>query len=332
MIKLKRMKSSFLLLSIFILIVMVFSGCDSQTVLKGEVEAPVFSQYAEVGGKIIEMPVELGQIVKQGDLIAVIDDTDAKYALEQANAALTKKKALLNQLEEGADSLEIKQARNNVELASANYDAKEILYQRALSDYENAKSLYEAGATTENAYSLAVDQKEIAEKNLEVAQTQIDNAQQSLNFILEGAGDQELVASEADVTQAESLVSQLENNLDKYRIYAMADGVVISKNYLLGDIVASGYNLIDISSQEEKYLVIYLPEEDVYSIEYGDKVTVKYGNDTCEGEVSFIDTKAQYTPKDMQTSANKNKDTIKVKLRLPIDSVLKPGEIAEVVI
>ena len=76
----------------------------------------------------------------------------------------------------------------------------------------------------------------------------------------------------------------------------------------------------------------YVPEDDIYNIEYGQELTVNYGGETIKGKVTFIDAKVQYTPKDMQTSANKDKDSIKIKVLLPQESTLKPGEEAKVVI
>ena len=221
----------------------LLSACDNQIVLKGQVEAPVYSQYAEVTGKITEMPVELGQNVKAGDLIAVIDDTDAKYALEQMEDALTKKKAVLAKLEEGADSLEIKQAKNNVAIAQVAYASKETLADRALADYENAQTLFQDGAVTQNDLDKALDQKVLAEQTLSAAKTALDNAKQSLNLLLEGADKQDIIVAQADVDQTESQINQLKDDLAKYRIKAITDGVVISKNFLLGDIVSVGYNI-----------------------------------------------------------------------------------------
>jgi len=321
-----------LVLASVLLAAILLTACGNQIVLKGEVEAPVYSQYTEVSGKITKLPVELGQSVKAGDLIAEIDDTDAKYALEQLQAVLAKKKAVLAKLEEGADSLEIKQAKNNIDIAKAGYDSKKTLADRALSDYENALSLYNEGAITQNDMDNALDRKVLAEQTLISAETTLDNAKQSLNLLLEGADKQDITAAQADVDQTESQVRQLEDNLAKYRITAVADGVVISKNYLLGDNVSVGYNLMDISAQNEKYLVTYVPKDDIYNVEYGQSLTINYGNEAIQGTVTFIDNKTQYTPKDLQTSVNKNKDSIKIKILLPEDSTIKPGEEAEVVI
>jgi len=70
----------------------------------------------------------------------------------------------------------------------------------------------------------------------------------------------------------------------------------------------------------------------LHLIDYGQKVVIKRGEEEYRGTVSFIDMKAQYTPKDMQTAANKNKDSVKIKIRLPEDIPLKVGEKAELYI
>ena len=73
-----------------------------------------------------------------------------------------------------------------------------------------------------------------------------------------------------------------------------------------GDIVSAGSNLAEIASQQDKYLVTYVPEDYINNISYGG-IAIYSGKTEYKGTVSFIDLKAQYTPKDMQTQANKNK-------------------------
>jgi len=50
------------------------------------------------------------------------------------------------------------------------------------------------------------------------------------------------------------------------------------------------------------------------------------------GMICFIDVKAQYTPREMQSSANKNKESMKIKVSLTPETPLKVGERAEVII
>jgi HlyD family secretion protein len=61
-------------------------------------------------------------------------------------------------------------------------------------------------------------------------------------------------------------------------------------------------------------------------------VVIRNGEKEFEGTISFIDVKAQYTPKDMQTSANKNKTSMKIKVNLTPDTPLKVGEKVELLI
>ncbi|MDR1133745.1 MAG: biotin/lipoyl-binding protein [Synergistaceae bacterium] len=65
-------------------VLFISSACAAGDLkLTGVVETLIRSHYAEVSGKIVDFPIELGQPVQAGDIIAVIDDSDARYTLEQ---------------------------------------------------------------------------------------------------------------------------------------------------------------------------------------------------------------------------------------------------------
>lgn len=317
----------------FILLMLTISGCSSSNlVLEGIVETTIYSQYCEVSGKISKLPVELGQKVKAGDVIAEIDDSNEQYALAQLKAVLAKKQAILDELKAGATSSEIKQGQNNVTLAEIAYQSAQLTKERVQKDFENARILLAENAISQSELDNAKYQAELADSALAAASVQLDNARQKLTLLREGARQEKITAAEADVKQTESQISQSQANLAKYKIQAVADGTIISKNYLLGNMVAFGYNLADIAAEGEKVLVAYLPEDYLNKVSYGQELVIKSGEKESKGTVCFIDMKAQYTPKDMQTPANKNKESIKIKVRLGSDSLLKVGERAEVVV
>jgi len=107
---------------------------------------------------------------------------------------------------------------------------------------------------------------------------------------------------------------------------------VVSKNYRLGSMVNPGYNLVDISADREKYVVCYVPIDESMGISYGQLITVRAGSVEYQGEVRFIDVRSQYTPRDLQTPATRNKVSVMVRLLLPADSSLNPGNNVEVII
>jgi len=312
------------------------SGCswpqNKDLSLTGVVETSIYSNFSEVAGKITESPIELGQEVVKGDVIAVIDDSDQRYALEQLQTTLTKKKAALADLGNGSEAEQIKQGRNNVALAEQAVSAAAISGQRAQDAYDRAESLFEAGAMAQAAFDEARNQLDLAHIEQNTKQLQLDNARQQLALLLQGVSREKIDAAQADVDQTESQLRQAGEDLAKFKILAANDGIIISKNYRLGDIVAPGYNLAEVASNSEKVLVAYLPEDNIAAINYGQEITIRRGAEQFTGIVSFIDAKAQYTPKEMQTSANKNKDSVKIKVRLPADTPLKVGEKAELLV
>jgi multidrug resistance efflux pump len=71
-------KKKIILLVVLILITsfIVFFYQISSRHFTGVVEATILSHTSEVNGKILEMPVDLGQHISKGEIIAVIDSTE----------------------------------------------------------------------------------------------------------------------------------------------------------------------------------------------------------------------------------------------------------------
>ena len=311
-----------------------FWGRDrsSELVLRGEIEGTTYSQIAEVPGRIVEMNLELGVPVKAGDLIARIDDTDQKYALEQLQIGLEKKRLALQELQRGAKAEELEKARRDISIAEANFRSAEATYNQASDDIGPLTQLWEAGGLAQNVLDLAKLKETTSAEALEAAKGQVEKAREQLSLLQRGTDPEIIAVAVADISEMESRIRQMRETLDKYAVSANCDGIVISKNYVLGSMVNAGYNLADISADREKYVVCYIPKDNSMLISYGQALTVRSGGEEYQGEVRFIDVKSQYTPKDMQTSATKNKVSVKIKLLLPADTTLKPGSKAEVVI
>jgi len=323
-----------LMLIVLAAIIFIISRLVSSSglTLEGVVETNIYPHYSEVSGKIIELPVQLGQEVKAGDVLAVLDDSKERFALEQLEKTLAIKQAVLSELTAGLDPEELKQYQNNVSLAKIAYDNARLAQERSKQDYEDALALWEAGAMAQSELDKIKYQADLAEAAVKTVATQLDNAKQQLALRQKGAPEEKIDAAQADVALTEAQIRQTKDNLGKYTITALQDGTVISNNYLLGNIVSPGYNIVDIASATEKYLITYVPKEYLPKISYGQEAVIRSGRNEYKGTVCFIDVKAQYTPKDMQSAANRNKESIKIKVKLAPETPLKVGERAEVVL
>ena len=284
----------------------------SEGMLKAEAETVVCSYTAEVAGKLLAVPVSLGQEVKAGEVLAEIDSGDSKYVLEQLELTLVQKQAALRQLQEGAESQTLTAAAAAVESAKAAYD-------KASRDCDNLRLLYAEGAATENDYLNAQTQKQVADAAL-------TTAQQQYSLLAQGSNDNAIVSAEAAVRQLESQIKQAKEKLDKYIIKAEVGGTVISLNFAVGDMVTSGCNLVETTDSGQLYLVAYLPADQLSLVNYGDSVEIVAAGGKYTGELIYIDLKSQYTPKDLQSAANKNKESFKIKVKAPAEAVIKPGE------
>lgn len=313
----KHKKKLIPLLGLIVIVGLIafFYGRSNQT-YTGVVEATILSNTSEVSGKILEMPVELGQHVSKGDLIAKIDDTNQKYAYDQLKLTLEKKNLAYSELQADAGGT---QARNSISIAQASYNSAASANQKASQDYQNTLSLYNQGAVSKDVLDKTKVAADSAANALTAAKAQLDNARN-------GASAD---SASIDIQQTESQLQEMKDTLDKFSIYAVSDGVIMSKSYVLGDMVAPGYNLADIAADGQKYFVFYLPIDYVNSIDYDQSYQIKANGKAYDGVVKYIDVESEFTPKDMQTAANKNKESVKIKLLLPKDCPLKPGQEAE---
>lgn len=309
------------LLPLFVLLilttaVLTFRNFAAHAPYLGLVEATIVTQRAEVPGKILSFPVSLGSEINEGDVIALIDPADQQYALEQLEISLQKKKLALSDARTGGKS----QAANSVSIAQANLESAQSTYQKALSDHENSSRLYEDGVIPKDNLDQAKVRLDSAKSLVDVAKSQLSTS----------ASQTPSSSLELDVTQMQSQIQQAKDQIAKYTVTAASAGIIISKSYEEGDLVSPGHHLVDIASAKERYLVFYVPKEKVYALTYDQEVVFQKGSEEYTGIVKYIDVNSQYTPKDMQTTANKNKESIKVKLLLPEDCPLRPGEEAEI--
>lgn len=227
---------------------------------------------------------------------------------------------------------ELKQSANSVSLAEIALEKAQLSRDQAKKEYERLVPLCEAGAVAQSELDKAEYQWKLAEAAAHTAALELDNAWQKLALLQKGTRQEKIDAAQADVALTEVQIRQAEENLAKYTITALHDGTVISKNYLLGNMVSSGFNLVDIASEKEKHMVAYVPKRYLAKICHGQTVVIRSEGKQYQGTIGFIDVKAQYTPKELQSSANKNKESMKIKANLASGTPLKVGERAELVI
>lgn len=210
---------------------------------------------SQVGGIIKAIYVEDTQNVKKGDLLAEIDDTDYKIALDEAEASLGKTVRAYSNLS------------SNVKLNDDAVIVKRSQYDKAKLDYDMNLKSYKAGLISKHQY-------ETSKSNLEIAKASLNQSIKSLEESKIQAKS-ENIYMHPDVQKGIALYKNAYLNYMRTKIYAPEDGVVAKKSVFLGQQVAPSQQLMSIIDLNNIWVDANYKETQLKNIKIGNKVEVK---------------------------------------------------------
>lgn len=213
-------------------------------IIKPQVDA-VIKVGARATGTIIKMNVKIGDSVKRGQLIALIDDREIIDSIAQLEASLEAARESLRQAESTYPK--------KIDEARANYDY-------AKSEYERQLGLIEKGFTTKEAF-------ERAKKDL--------NSSEAIYLRLKDEFESSLKIARANIKDREASLKQQKTRLSYTRIYAPIDGIVSDVTARDGETIVAGLqvaNLVTIIDPKRLEMWIYIDEADIGKINIGQSV------------------------------------------------------------
>lgn len=213
-------------------------------ILKPQVGA-VVKIGARITGTVVSMKVRIGDKVKAGQLIALIDDRELRRNIERQKAALENARWTLEQVELTFPQ-RIKEAEANYRYAKVSYDREQKLMEREF--------------TTGDALDRARSQFQALEANVKRLQEEYKT---------------QLEISRARVEELEAQLKQLEVSLSYTRIDAPIDGVVSDVTIQEGETIVTGLqvaNLVTILDPTRLEMWIYVDETNIGRVEAGQAV------------------------------------------------------------
>jgi HlyD family secretion protein len=297
------------------------SGND-KLVLSGTVESTEISVISEVTGKITDMRILEGDLLEQGDIVCKVDSDTQKLAVERQEALVDIRQARLDNLIEGSRLEEIVSA--------------EAAYNAAKSDYEywkdrewRMRSLFNAGNISETDF---LDIKH----NLDTAEQAMVQALSRWELLKQGADTQEILGARSELQAEEVSLAQSRLQLEKYSIKTPISGTCLYLTVDKGDIVNPGTVAGVVSNLKDLWINVYIPEKYLGEVYLGEKIKLVpyfYKDREFTGEIVYISSKAEYTPKNIQTNEARENTVFKVKVRIEdTGTFLKPGMTADVLI
>ena len=275
----------------------------------GQIEAGDEVKIAsKISGRVKEVNFEMGDYVKKGEPLVILETDELYVQLSQAEAALASAKANLAANESGTLPQQLDQVKAAFEQAETNY-------LNTKSDYERIKALYEAGAASKQTL-------DSMEAKYKVAKNQYESAKEQLRLTEERL-PKNIEALRAQVAQAEAQVELIKTNIKNSVIRAPISGMISSKQINPGEMCQAGVTLGSIVNIDKVKVVIDVPEEDINKIREGQEVTVNIDalgdKGKIKGKISII------------SPASASSRLFKVKIEMENkDYKLKPGMFAKV--
>jgi HlyD family secretion protein len=287
----------------------------NKLVLSGNIEAHESLISFKVQGRIVELPIEEGEWVDAGALLARLDDADyrQKVGIDAANVHVRESNLALTLA--GTRQQEIKAA------AQAVNDAQAELEQRKVDD-DRAQRLFTKDAISAQDRDLAATARKRAEAQYESAKQRLSQAQ-------EGSRKEDIAIAQANVKAARESLGLSRINLEYTGLRAPAAGVVTVRQAELGEVVSPGTPVVTLADLDHVWLRAYIAETDLGRIRWGQDATIRtdtYPSKTYHGRISFISSNAEFTPKSVQTY--KERVTLVYRIKIDLNNPnheLKPG-------
>jgi len=296
---------------------------DTNTLrLSGNIEAHESVVGFKVQGRIIELPVQEGQWVDAGTLLARLDGDDYRRQAEMDEAALRVQRAQLALGLAGTRRQELEATQQSL------IDAKADLEQKKL-DYDRAETLFRERVGSQQ-------ERDQAETNLKRAEATYRRAQQMYDEAREGTRREQLQVDRASVVQAEQKLRMSKLNVEYTVLRAPAAGVVVVRDAELGEVMAPNTPVVTIADLDHIWLRAYVSETDLGRVRWGQEATVRtdtFPSKSYRGHISFISDQAEFTPKSVQTF--KERVTLVYRIKIDVENPnheLKPGMPADATI
>ena len=179
-------------------------------------------------------------------------------------------------------------------------------------------------------------QVDVAKAQYERAEAAVQGAQAQLEALKAGATQEQITVVETQVKQARAAADLLRVQLDKMTLTSPTSGMVMEKTVHRGEMAAVGAALMTIADLDEVTLTLYIPEDEIGKVKVGQTVEVSvdsFPGKVFEGQVSYIASEAEFTPKNVQTKKERVNMVFAVKVKIPNpEHELKPGMPADAVI
>jgi len=250
----------------------------------GRIEADEIDIATKFPGRISEVLVDEGDLVKADQVVARMDTRDLEASLAQSEAEITRAAKALE-----TASAELDQQRSQMRLAEQQLQRARVLAQK---DYATRETLDQRQAQLDSATA-----------GYDAAVARIGQAQQAL----------EAARHAADLIRI---------NIADNTLKAPRDGRIQYRLANVGEVLSAGGKVFTMLDTAYVYMDIFLPTAEAGRAAAGSEARIlldAYPNFPIPAKVVFVADQAQFTPKTVETKSERDKLMFRVRVRVDPD-------------
>ena len=235
--------------------------------------------------------------------------------------------AQLRLLQAGARPEDIRQARAQTDSAQADVLAAEAELQSAEADLQRFEALLASNSGSRKQRDDAATRRQVASSRVNAARERTRAAGEGLARLRAGARPEEIAGARARVAVVEAQMAALDKAIADAVLKAPVGGVVTAKLVDAGEMVAPRTPIVVVTDLDAAWANVYVDEPIVPRLRLGQKATlVTDAGQRIDGTITFISPKAEFTPRNVQTAAERSKLVYRIKVSVDNRAgVLKSG-------
>ncbi len=281
----------------------------------GSFEADEVIVSARQGGQILRLQLHEGDLLHKDSILGNIDITGFQLQKEQVKASISSLQEKLNNAEPQIEVLKKQIAVQQSQVSYLSHEKKRL------------ENLLKADAATQKQLDDMNARLDEAQRQLALIQQQIQMTSATVHIQNRG------ILSQKD--PLEKSAEQADDQIQKGLIINPVTGIVLNQYAYAGEMTSPGKALYKIANTDTLMLRAYVTGMQLPQLRLGQPVKVmtddgKGGYKKYEGRINWISSKAEFTPKTIQTKDERANMVYAIKIRVPNDGYLKIGMYGEV--
>ena len=275
----------------------------------GRIEATDVNITTKFSERVAEIKVHEGDLVKKGQVLAVMQTATLKAQLAQAEARKAQAEASL-----ATARAAIELRHSELETAKATVAQKQSSFSGNQKRYERAKKLLKDKAMSQQQYENDETLYLTSQAELKAAEAGVKTAQANVR-----AAEAEAMGAKANIKAAEADIARIRADLDDSELTAPLEGRIQFRIAEPGEVLGAGGKVLSLVDLTDVYMTFFLPEATAGKVQIGAEARILLDAlpyVPIPARITFVSSVAQFTPKTVETQVERQKLMFRVKAHI----------------